>query len=187
MASQDFEEYRSYLRLLGTVEIGPELQAKIDLSGIVQQTLLDAHQSPEIAELRDSAARRAWLRRTFANNLTDEIRKFRADKRSVDREVALPLHIEDSALRLDAYLSAILPQPDSRLLAEEQAIEVAKALERLPDAQREAISWKYWHDLPLEKIAELMGRTKVSVAGLLRRGLAQLRSDFDMDSHELDP
>ncbi len=35
------EKYRPYLTLLSCAEIDPRLQGKIDLSGVVQQTLLE--------------------------------------------------------------------------------------------------------------------------------------------------
>ena len=51
----------------------------------------------------------------------------------------------------------------------------ADALARLPDAQREAVTLQYWHGRSLNEIAAHMGRTPAAVAGLLKRGLKQLR------------
>jgi RNA polymerase sigma-70 factor (ECF subfamily) len=48
-------------------------------------------------------------------------------------------------------------------------------LAALPDANREALVMHYCQDRPLVEIAAELGRTPAAVAGLLKRGLRQLR------------
>ncbi len=67
------ERYRQYLGILARVQLDPQLQGKIDLSGVVQQTLLEAYQALPDFEQRGPAQTAAWLRRILANNLGDEI------------------------------------------------------------------------------------------------------------------
>ena len=58
---------------------------------------------------------------------------------------------------------------------DEQAVELPNAMAGLPDTQREALVLKHWHGWSLKQIAEHLDRTPAAVAGLLKRGLKQLR------------
>ncbi len=172
----NLEDYREYLRLLAELQLDRRLQGKVDLSGVVQQTMLEAHQAlPE----RDSPGAdhlAAWLRRILANNLADEIRKLRAARRDVQRERPLEAAIHNSSLRLDAWLAADVSSPSAHVQRQEQALQLSTALAELPDAQREALVLRHLRGLSLAEIAEQMDRTHAAVAGLLKRGLKQLRT-----------
>jgi RNA polymerase sigma-70 factor (ECF subfamily) len=52
---------------------------------------------------------------------------------------------------------------------------VADALTALPPAQREAVERHYLLGEPVSVVAEEMGKTPAALAGLLKRGLRQLR------------
>src|SRR6516225_5694382 len=90
----DLEAFRTYLRLLARAGLDPRLQAKLDPSDIVQQTLLEAHK--DLADFRGQSPEelRAWLRQVLARNLVNALRDFRRDKRDVAREQAL---VEESS------------------------------------------------------------------------------------------
>jgi len=51
----------------------------------------------------------------------------------------------------------------------------------LPPAQRIALVLQHWHGWPLSRIAEHLERTPAAVAGLLKRGLRQLRELLSED------
>ncbi len=57
-------------------------------------------------------------------------------------------------------------------------LHLAAALDKLPDAQREALMLRHFHGWPLAQIAEHLGRSHAAVAGLLKRGLQQLRDQL---------
>ncbi len=172
----NLEDYREYLHLLAELQLDRRLQGKVDLSGVVQQTMLEAHQALPSRDSPDTDHLAAWLRRILANNLTDEIRKLRTARRDMRRERSLEAAIESSSLRLDAWLAADVPSPSAHARRQEQTLRLSAALATLPEAQREALVLRHLRGQSLAQIAEQMGRSHAAVAGLLKRGLAQLRS-----------
>jgi RNA polymerase sigma-70 factor (ECF subfamily) len=178
MPAAEPENYRQYLKLLAQMQLDPRLQGKIDLSGVVQQTLLEAHQAWEQIQSQNVQQQTAWLRRVLANNLADEIRKFGTAKRDLAREQSLEAALEQSSARLEMWLAADQSSPSQTIERQEQAVHLAEALGRLPDAQREALVLQHWHGWSLAEIADHLGRSRTAVAGLLKRGLQRLRVEL---------
>jgi RNA polymerase sigma-70 factor (ECF subfamily) len=174
----NLEDYRDYLRLLAQLHVDRPLWGKIDLSGIVQQTMLEAHAALSQAGPPQGGQVAAWLRRILANNLADEIRRLKAAKRNVSRERSLEAALERSSSRLQSWLAADQSSPSEPAQRQEQSIRVAAALARLPDAQREALVMRHLRGWSLSQIAEHLGRTHAAVAGLLKRGLQELRNEL---------
>jgi RNA polymerase sigma-70 factor, ECF subfamily len=168
------ERFRSYLLLLARLQLDPRSRAKVDLSGVVQQTLLEAHRAPEVPG--PDAELAAWLRRLLANNLGDEVRKAHARKRDIGREQSLEASLARSSARLEAKLAAGQSSPSQRAGRNEELLRLAEALEALPEAQRQAVELHYLRGWPLADIAGHLGRGKSAVAGLLHRGLDKLRA-----------
>ena len=166
------EDYRDYLGMLGRLQLDEALAGKVDVSGVVQVTLLEAGRAgwSEI----DEDDRVSWLRRVFANNLLDEVRKFRTQARDIEREQSIQA-IEQSASRVNQWLAANQSSPSQRVIRQEQELRLANALACLPSAQREAIELHHLKGLPLEDIGKRMDRKKGAVAALIYRGTTRLR------------
>lgn len=179
------ERYRDYLILLASQQVGPRFRAKVDLSGIVQETLFEAQK--QLADGFDipSGRRLPWLRRILANNLGDELRRMTADKRDVRREVPLQQSVETSSNQLELWLARDFA-PNRAIEREEQVLKLVTALARLPDAQRAALTLHYWSGQPLAEIAEHLDRSRDAVAGLIKRGVRQLRLELDEQDGEDD-
>jgi RNA polymerase sigma-70 factor (ECF subfamily) len=169
------EQFRAYLRLLARLNLHPVLRSKLDPSDVVQQTLLQAHQSLDAAG-RTDAELAGWLRQALARNLAHALRDFRRECRDVTRERSLEAALEESSQRLEGWLAAdSQTSPSAQAQFNEQALLLAEALEKLPEAQRQALILQHWQGWSLEEIGRHLDRSPAAVAGLLKRGLQQLR------------
>ena len=176
------EKYRVYLAFLVRTYVSKHLDAKVDLSGIVQQTMLEAHQNRHQWKPLPEEEQMAYLRRIAANNARDQARKYATGKRDVRREQSLDDDFERSSICLMNMAVADVPSPSIQLSKAERAIQLAAAMERLPDSQREALMLQYWEQMSLKEIADRMNRSPEAIAGLIRRGVRQLRQDMDNPS-----
>jgi RNA polymerase sigma-70 factor (ECF subfamily) len=169
------EAFRSYMDLLARLHIDPDLRGKVDLSGVVQQTLFEACQVLQKQDAAGDGAVAPLLRRLLANNLADEVRKALALKRDAGRERSLEDALQRSSLRLEAFLAAEQSSPGERAERSEELARLANALDNLPEAQRQAVELHYLNGWTLDDVAREMGRSKPAVAGLLHRGIEALR------------
>jgi RNA polymerase sigma-70 factor (subfamily 1) len=173
--NQALEKYRAYLETLTHIQVDPRLRGKFGLSDIIQNTLLEASNTPERIAAMDSAAQKRWLRCMLLNNLKDEIERYFTKGRNVRRERSLDEAAEESSRRVCGVLAAEESTPSEKLIKQEEALRVLEALSQLPERERESLVLQQYHGWKLAQIAEHLGCTTNAVAGLQARGRARLR------------
>jgi RNA polymerase sigma-70 factor (ECF subfamily) len=136
--------------------------------------LLEAHEKRQQFTGNESDLA-AWLRKALANNIRDGLRRLRRQKRDVARKRSLEAALEQSSARLAACLAASDPSPSRQAIRNEDLLRLSDALMSLPAPQREAIVLHHLHGWTLDRVASHLGRTDAAVAGLLHRGLRQLK------------
>ena len=169
------DHFREYLSLLARLQLQPALQGKIDLSGVVQQTLLEAHQAMRQFQEMSADQQCAWLSTALANNLTDEVRKLGTAMRDVARERSLEAALEQSSARLEAWLAADQSSPSQQAIRNERLLLLAHALAQLPEDQRQAVELHHLRGYPVALVSQEMGRSPGAIGALLVRGLKKLR------------
>ena len=174
-ASNPLDRFRAYLLLLARHQLGRQGKGKPEASDIVQQTLLEAYSKRAQFRGRTEREYAAWLRRMLACNLADAWRRLGRGKRDAAREHSLEQELEQSSMRLGSWLAAPDASPSEKAVQHEEALRAAVALAQLPEANREAVVLRYYEGLSLDEISARLNRTTPAVAGLLKRGLKQLR------------
>jgi RNA polymerase sigma-70 factor, ECF subfamily len=167
------ENYREYLRLLARLQLDLRLRSEFDPSDIVQQTLLKAHERFDQFRGQTDPELRAWLRAILARSLLDAGRKF--GRQMGDRAQSLEAALEQSSANLEALLTSEESSPSQCAARAERLTELSLALGRLPEDQRTAVELRYLRGLAVPDVAVQMGRSTVSVTGLLYRGMKVLR------------
>ena len=170
--------FREYLLLLARLHLGAEVRAKLDASDVVQQTLLEAHRKRSQFRGQSEAEMAAWLRQMLACNLADAVRAWGRAKRDVAREQSLQADLDGSSARLASWLAAEQSTPSQQAQGREDLVRLAESLATLPEAQREALVLRHCEGLSLAEISRRLGRSPAAVAGLLKRGLRELRAQL---------
>lgn len=171
--------YEAWLRLLARSEIDSRFQGKFDASDAVQQTMLEAWKGWQQFRGKDEPQRLAWLRQILAHQLAHLTRHFAGTQmRDVSREVGLEMSLGQSAARFDALLPAHGPTPSAAAAQHEQRMQLAQALERLPDDYRQVIVLRNIEDLPHQEVAARMQRSEGAVRMLWVRALTALRDEM---------
>ena len=176
------EGFRAYLHLLIRLQMDPRWQGKLDPSGVVQQTLLEAHRAWGQLQHWDKPRQAAWLRKALAHNLADEVRKLSSARRDAALERSLDQGLEESAARLESWLADDHSAPSERAQRNERMLALAAALDRLAPDQRTAVELRHLHGYGLERLARQMGRSKEAAAKLIFRGLKRLRELLEESS-----
>jgi RNA polymerase sigma-70 factor (ECF subfamily) len=171
----EVEEYRDYLRLLTRLQLNPRLRTKVDESDVVQQALLEAHRCRKQFRGTTEADRLAWLRKILANMLARVGRHFSTRARNLQQERSLDAALELSSSRLQCLLTADQTSPSGQAIRGEETLLLARALNQLTEDQRRVVELHHLQGFSVTEVAELLGRTRPAVAGLLFRGLNRLR------------
>lgn len=170
-----FERCRHYVALLARVHIESWLQAKVDPSDLVQQTLLEAYRGLDGFQGQTEGEWLAWLKQILKHNATDYIRRYKGTaKRRIQREVPMEAPRHGSSLfRIDPSDPA--DTPSQMVLQQENEIQLAEAVSRLDEDYQEVILLRNVQRLSFNEVADRMDRSRPAVQMLWLRALRKLK------------
>ena len=105
---------------------------------------------------------KTWLYTIALNCLRDHVRRSGVEAKAYEK--------------VATYAGHHAPPPDEGVAEREL---VHRAVQRLPEDEREAIALRYGADLSLDEIAKVTGEKQTTVNGRVYRGLRRLRDDMD--------
>jgi RNA polymerase sigma-70 factor (ECF subfamily) len=166
-----FARHRGYLRRLVELRLDARLRARVDPDDIVQEAYLEALNRLDDYLGRPALPFRLWLRQITCDRTQKAWRHhFGTARRAIGREVSLP---EQSSLLLAQQLLANGSTPSQRLQQQELARRVTRAIERLPEPDREVVVLRHFEGLSNQEVGCLFGIDPATASK--RHGRALLR------------
>jgi RNA polymerase sigma-70 factor (ECF subfamily) len=163
-------------RLLALIRLrlGPDLRGQLESRDILQACLLRSFERIDQLERTDARSLMAWLARIAENEIRDQVDFHHRQRRDARRNVALEEQEPALAARLRSSLS--------RLILDEQANRLERALESLSRAHREVIVLRKLEERSFKEIAATLGKSEDACRMLLARAMTALTLAMDGDA-----
>jgi RNA polymerase sigma-70 factor (ECF subfamily) len=170
---QLLEAFRQYLLLVANQELPDGLHAKVGASDLVQETFMDAQRAFGQFQGGSEEEFRGWLRRILLNNAANVRRHYLdADKRDVRREVTLD---DTASVAPQITPPAATDPPSAEARAQEDADQLRRALDQLPETARQVVRWRNYERCSFEEIGQRLGRSAEAARKVWARAIEQLR------------
>jgi len=165
--------HRPGLRSFVAARLGPDLQARLDASDIVQEAQLEiARRLQDFLRLRPMPFH-VWVRKTAYERLLNAYRDHRRRaRRSVLREAPWP---ERSSLLVARPFLGSASSPSRQFQAREIAERVAHAVTELAQSDREILLMRHAEELPYDEIGCLMDIEPAAARKRYGRALIRLQ------------
>ena len=176
--SWNWDRYRPWLGILASRALPDRLQARMDPSDVVQQTLAEAWKNQSKFRGESEAEKQAWLRGILGNIVAGQQRfHLGTAARNMDREQQVRDSLDQTSLRLQQFV-AKENSPSQAAQDAEQGLIIATALDQLPEDYREVLILRHFEDLSHDEIAKRMDRSAAAVRMLWIRALTEIKKQF---------
>ena len=173
------EPYRKYLKTLARLRVSRTFDARLDASDIVQDAFLRAYQNFHQFSGDSEGELVGWLRKVVATGMLNAVRHHLAAQRDIRSERQLDAALERSSVALGRAFFARDSAASEALAQHERVVQLANAIEDLPDDYRSVILLHHVQGRPYAEVAQIMERSPESIRKLWVRALAQLKRTLD--------
>lgn len=175
-----FAHYRPQLSQMLQFRMPTALSSRIDPSDVLQEVYLDATHQIDTYVRYQKVTFYVWLRTlTWQRMAKLQRRHLQAQRRSVTREITLPL---ESSVDLARQLIAKQPSPSQALMRHELQRRVQRAMAALEDQDREVILMRDFEGMSNHEVAQVL---EISDSGATRRygrAIFRLKQALDIGS-----
>jgi len=180
--------YRNYLRMVVRTGLGPRLRERLELSDVVQETLVEVvRQFPQFTG-QNEAALVGWLRRLVSQKLAD-LGRYHSRTKRTGTTSTLPLDAfydtgeanqgGDGGGRLLDMLALSQTSPSEVASRRELIVLLADALAALPEPEADILWLHHAENLSFEAIGQRMGISRKTARGIWARGLKRLKRSLE--------
>jgi RNA polymerase sigma-70 factor, ECF subfamily len=168
-----FARHRPELRRLVQLRLDPKLRPRLDPSDVVQEAQMEALRRLDAYLQQPPMAFRLWLRQiTYDRLLMVRRQHVRAERRTVERDVALP---DRSSALLAQQLLAGESSPSEQLAKRELARRVNRAMSQLAESDREILLMRNFEGLTNQEVSQVLGISPPAASQRYGRALLRLR------------
>jgi len=176
---QLFEKCRAYVGFMARSQMETWMNAKIDASDLIQQTMMDAHKGFDQFRGDSEGEWIGWLKKILQHNAVDFCRHYKGtEKRDANREISFAQSQSQSLFRGAAEPDAEVETPSEVIMRKENEILLADELSKLPEDYQEVIYLRNMQQLPFKEIADQMDRSQGAVQMLWLRAIKQLQEQM---------
>ena len=171
------DSYRKFVKFLARSGLHHHLQGKADPSDLAQEVCIAAHGN--MADFRGQTPEEfaGWLRGILSNVLAMHLRKYLGtQKRDPRLEQNLNASLVNASGFLQSKIAADVTSPSQHFARNEAFLQLAEALESLPEHYREVIVLRHVEGMSFADVAKSMDKSVDSVEKLWVRGLAKFRT-----------
>ena len=137
-----------------------------DANEVTQDTFIAALRA--LKSYREASTFRAWLYRIALNNSRSRLRKRNALER-----------LQKTLTSIFEVRSQHSPAPEDEIIEKEKETDVWMAVEKLGEKHRIPIVLRYYHDMPVTEIAEIMNIKEGTIHSRLSIGRERLRTHLE--------
>jgi RNA polymerase sigma-70 factor (ECF subfamily) len=167
--------HRSRLRQIVAVRLDGRMASRIDASDVVQESLMEATRRLREYIDKPEVPFFVWLRQLAWQRLAQLYRfHFKAQRRSVEREVERISLSDESVTRFADRLAASGMAPSRRMRRKETQDQLRAALARLAPADQEVLVLRHFEQLSTKEIAAVLKISEPAVRHRQRRALERL-------------